>query len=423
MTSGGGFSNYYSIPSYQKTDVTKYFTSASSLDHNIVEGHGLGRGYPDISQSNLYFTSNIYEGNYTKNNLKLSEASLTVIDFISNINDARNLLGKGSLGWINPLLYKKSSSFMNDILSGNNHCVGWRMCCPHGFYATPGWDPTTGLGSIRYKKVETELTSLGSSLTGLHHQAEDKLVIDSTERTLGITIQRLSPPKGSTAPTKAPTSYQPTSNFGFIPDVLPSSQPTSNPSSPSSVPSYIPNSWPSSMPSNQPSSRPSSQPIGHPTGRPTSQPQSHPTSKPSGRPTDHPTSQPSEQPTSQPSAQPSDHPTTHPTSQPSEQPTSQPSAQPTSQPTSQPSAQPTSQPSAQPTSQPTSQPSAQPTSQPSAQPTSQPTSQPSAQPTSQPSAQPTCQPTSQPSALPTSQPSAQPTCQPTSQPSAHWAVL
>jgi hypothetical protein len=87
-----------------------------------------------------------------------------VAGFISNINAARLAIGKGSVGWINPALYTKGSSFVNDITSGNIKCVADGTCCSTGFYATAGWDPATGLGSVNYGKMAPFFVALGSNI-------------------------------------------------------------------------------------------------------------------------------------------------------------------------------------------------------------------------------------------------------------------
>ena len=82
-----------------------------------------------------------------------SASTPVVAGFISNINAARLTQGKGSVGWINPALYAAANAFVNDITSGNNKCDYNQRCCPQGFDAVPGWDPTTGLGSLDYTKM------------------------------------------------------------------------------------------------------------------------------------------------------------------------------------------------------------------------------------------------------------------------------
>ncbi len=72
--------------------------------------------------------------------------------FVSLVNAQRKSRGMSTMGLINPFLYKYYAEFTNDITSGDNKCtsvyslssVFFYTCCPHGFYATTGWDPVTG---------------------------------------------------------------------------------------------------------------------------------------------------------------------------------------------------------------------------------------------------------------------------------------
>ena len=74
-----------------------------------------------------------------------SASTPVIAAMISNINASRRKNGKGSVGWLNPALYKYASEFINDVTVGHNKCVaGGAVCCRTGFYATAGWDPTTG---------------------------------------------------------------------------------------------------------------------------------------------------------------------------------------------------------------------------------------------------------------------------------------
>ena len=50
ITSGGGFSNYYSLPEWQSSTVSAYLTVASAPGLSPAPGYNVaGRGYPDIS--------------------------------------------------------------------------------------------------------------------------------------------------------------------------------------------------------------------------------------------------------------------------------------------------------------------------------------------------------------------------------------
>jgi len=70
------------------------------------------------------------------------------------INDARLTAGQAPLGFLNPWLYQQAASrgvnrFTNDILVGNNP-----GCHQAGFYAAPGWDAVTGLGTPSFKHMK-----------------------------------------------------------------------------------------------------------------------------------------------------------------------------------------------------------------------------------------------------------------------------
>jgi hypothetical protein len=101
---------------------------------------------------------------------------------------------------------------------GNNKCSAAAPCCPHGFTATQGWDPATGLGSINYGKMQSKFVTLGD-------------------------VNSMTDPPTAT-PTFAPTSD-------------PTSVPTAPPSS-RKVPTR-PTWKPTNRPVNRPSRRPTSQ--------------------------------------------------------------------------------------------------------------------------------------------------------------------
>ena len=46
------------------------------------------------------------------------------------------------------------------MTEGENNCVAEdAFCCDEGFYATKGWDPATGFGSVDYARFEALLTA------------------------------------------------------------------------------------------------------------------------------------------------------------------------------------------------------------------------------------------------------------------------
>jgi tripeptidyl-peptidase I len=149
--SGGGFSNVFAQPSYQKTAVSKYlsgslpFSSYSQFFNesntgNITSGvfNKLGRGYPDVSAvgERILITANgqwqVVAGT--------SAATPIWAGILNLINEARRASGKATLGFVNPTLYANPQVF-NDITVGSN-----AGCDIAGFPAAAGWDPATGLG-------------------------------------------------------------------------------------------------------------------------------------------------------------------------------------------------------------------------------------------------------------------------------------
>ena len=162
ITSGGGFSNYYNTPSFQLSAVSNYFVTAKAAGNTPAPGFYLGgRGYPDISLAGFNYLTRIGGFYYLVSGTSASTPSFA--GFISNVNSERLKVNKSSIGWLNPSLYSYHDLFTNDVTSGNNLCVATGVCCPSGFYATKGWDPTTGLGSINYQKFHLKLSSLGKT--------------------------------------------------------------------------------------------------------------------------------------------------------------------------------------------------------------------------------------------------------------------
>ena len=154
-SSGGGFSTYYMRPFFQQQAIDEYFNTAINNGHTPAVGFGIGRGYPDISLAGNGFQYYL-DGQIRVNEGNSLSASIFA-GFISNINAARLSIGKGSLGWINHVLYSNISTFINDITIGNNCCYDHHRCCGEGYYAGPGWDPASGLGSLNYGRFKDVL--------------------------------------------------------------------------------------------------------------------------------------------------------------------------------------------------------------------------------------------------------------------------
>lgn len=144
--SGGGFSNVFTMPSYQKTAVGKYFKSHkppyTSKQYN---NSGKQRGYPDMSANGVNYAVAV-DGTFSL--IYGTSASAPVVGAIFTlINAKRAEKGKKSIGFVNPTLYANPTMF-HDITFGNNPGCGTK-----GFSAVSGWDPVTGLGTPKFQNM------------------------------------------------------------------------------------------------------------------------------------------------------------------------------------------------------------------------------------------------------------------------------
>lgn len=144
--SGGGFSNYFSRPSYQNDAVSAYL---AMLAPGTYEGlyNSTGRAYPDVSAQAASFAV-VYQGQVVSVD-GTSCAAPTFSAFVSMLNDARISAGLSALGFLNPFLYSTGYTALNDITEGNNP-----GCQTEGFNATVGWDPVTGYGTPDFEKLK-----------------------------------------------------------------------------------------------------------------------------------------------------------------------------------------------------------------------------------------------------------------------------
>ncbi|KAF8435043.1 peptidase S8/S53 domain-containing protein [Boletus edulis BED1] len=146
--SGGGFSNYFGMPEYQKDAVNHYLTNyRPDYPSTIWNSTGISRGYPDISANGANYVVAL-DGEFR--HISGTSCSSPVIGAIlTMINDARLAIGKKPIGFVNPTIYSPEfADAFNDITEGNNP-----GCGTAGYNATDGWDPITGLGTPKFPKL------------------------------------------------------------------------------------------------------------------------------------------------------------------------------------------------------------------------------------------------------------------------------
>ncbi|KUI56412.1 Aorsin [Cytospora mali] len=155
-SSGGGFSNVFPIPDYQKDAVASYFKDHEPPYPYYYNGNYLnatnggvynrnGRGIPDVSANGDNIV--IFNQGYASLNGGTSASCPIFASLINRIVEERLAIGKGPLGFINPVLYQ-NPQVLNDITNGTNP-----GCGTDGFEAVEGWDPATGLGTPNYPKL------------------------------------------------------------------------------------------------------------------------------------------------------------------------------------------------------------------------------------------------------------------------------
>lgn len=156
FSSGGGFSNYFSQPSYQASAVHGYLREIGNDFAGLYNKSG--RAYPDIAAYGVNYTV-IWNG--TRRLVDGTSASTpTAAALFSLVNDALLAAGKKPLGFLNPWLYKTGYKAFTDVTKGST--LG---CNTTGFEAKAGWDAASGFGTPQFGKL-LQLLGLGGGYGG-----------------------------------------------------------------------------------------------------------------------------------------------------------------------------------------------------------------------------------------------------------------
>ncbi|KAF8209685.1 peptidase S8/S53 domain-containing protein [Mycena galopus ATCC 62051] len=139
---GGGFSNYFPMPSYQSDAVSGFLEQLPSDFFGVFNSNG--RGYPDVALQGLSF--DVVTGGNLTGESGTSASTPAFASIISLINDKLIAANMPPMGFLNPLLYAVAPTALNDITAGHNS----GFVCPASsvaFDAAVGWDPLTGSGT------------------------------------------------------------------------------------------------------------------------------------------------------------------------------------------------------------------------------------------------------------------------------------
>lgn len=148
--SGGGFSNLFPTAWYQADAVLPYVKSLGNKCQGLY--NRWGRAYPDVAAQGSRYVIRIGGANYLIYGTSASAPTFSSV--IGLLNDDRISKGKPSLGFINPLIYKRwiGTRALNDITQGSS--VG---CNTTGFPAASGWDAVTGAGTPNFLELQKRL--------------------------------------------------------------------------------------------------------------------------------------------------------------------------------------------------------------------------------------------------------------------------
>ncbi|KAH9461787.1 hypothetical protein H4Q26_009979 [Puccinia striiformis f. sp. tritici PST-130] len=146
FNSGGGFSNYFTTPKWQRKQVDRYLKYLGPETHQGLYNQS-GRGFPDVSAQGAKYAIAWQQSFMTVGGT--SASAPTFASIIALLNDYSLSLGGPPLGFLNPWLYSTGYQALNDVISGSSS-----GCNTTGFAAIRGWDPVTGLGTPNFRKLQ-----------------------------------------------------------------------------------------------------------------------------------------------------------------------------------------------------------------------------------------------------------------------------
>ncbi|KAH9009682.1 subtilisin-like protein [Lactarius pseudohatsudake] len=159
--SGGGFSDHFERPPYQRQAVSTFLQDLGSRYQGLYNDSG--RGVPDIAAQSINLR--IFSTAESRERpAQVERRPCVVAGIISLLNDWLISTGRDPLGFLNPWLYGRGLAALNDITEGSNPGCGM-----DGFSAIAGWDPvrstrldTSSLSTLDDPGLRTQVTGLGT---------------------------------------------------------------------------------------------------------------------------------------------------------------------------------------------------------------------------------------------------------------------
>lgn len=152
--SGGGFSDLYAAPDYQRDAVAAYLAGHAPAGL-AGQYNASGRGVPDVSAAGIDI--GVAVAGRLGLGLGTSASAPLVAAMLNLVNEERLAAGKGTVGFANPVLYASAGAIFRDVTAGNNDMCDGLVA---GFDAVPGWDPVTGLGTPQWEGLKEVFLAL-----------------------------------------------------------------------------------------------------------------------------------------------------------------------------------------------------------------------------------------------------------------------
>jgi len=157
VAGGGGFSDTFAIPDWQKEAVQAYKANPlANLPEQSV-WNNTGRGYPDVSALGGQVNPYCVVSKGKAEGVAGTSASCPVFaGVVARLNEIRLSNSKASMGFLNPFIYQNLDAF-NDVTEGCNSGGSNNKLC---FQAVKGWDAATGAGTPNLKKLAERVNAL-----------------------------------------------------------------------------------------------------------------------------------------------------------------------------------------------------------------------------------------------------------------------
>mmetsp|Transcript_36967 Transcript_36967/g.101754 ORF Transcript_36967/g.101754 Transcript_36967/m.101754 type:complete len:578 (-) Transcript_36967:397-2130(-) len=158
---GGGFSDTFGIPEYQRAAVAAYKSNPDADLPPQKFWNASGRGYPDVSALGGQKAPYCVNSEGFQGVAGTSASCPVVAGVFAMLNAQRLAAGQSPMGFLNPFIYANPSGFQDVSLGKITN--GRR----YGFKAVKGWDAATGFGTPDFEALSRLATTDAAAAEGV----------------------------------------------------------------------------------------------------------------------------------------------------------------------------------------------------------------------------------------------------------------